>query len=61
MHRDVRQRARLRRVDEIFRRFLAATRAKFKLGDDELLNRAEQGAQSELHAHGGRPPEDEQR
>ena len=47
MHRDLRQRARLRRVDEIFRLFLAATRAKLKLGDNELLQRAEQSAQTE--------------
>jgi len=47
MQAGLKKRSRLRRVDEIFRRFLAATRAKLKLGDDELLRRAERSAQAE--------------
>jgi len=45
MDQDPKKRARLRRVDEIFRRFLAAMRAKLTLADDDLLHRAERSAQ----------------
>lgn len=58
MRSDLRQRSRLRRVDEIFRRFLAATRAKLRLRDDELLRRAEEGAQSEGSEQAGRRKDD---
>ena len=58
MRADLKQRSRLRRVDEIFRRFLAATRAKLRLGDDELLRRAEEGVQSETREPAGRRKDD---
>ena len=47
MPQDLRQRTRLRRVDEIFRRFLAAMRAKLNVADNELLERAERNARTE--------------
>ena len=58
MHANLRQRSRLRRVDEIFRRFLAATRAKLRLGDDELLRRAEKCAQADAGEQAGRQEDD---